>query len=284
MLVSSVEMLQAAKRGHYAIPSPDFIDSNSSKVFAETAEQLQCPIILSFAEVHLEQMSVKEAAMIGRFYAAKAGVPVALHLDHGVHMDVIQEAVREGFTSVMIDASGYDMQENIRRTKEVTAYAHAHNVPVEAEIGHVGTEETDGPHAVSASIYTETDKAVEFVRATGVDSLAVSIGTSHGKYKGTPHLNFERLQELDEMLKVPLVLHGGSGTGDENLLHCAQMGICKVNLYTDFILAAVNRVYEKHPDNWMKALHDADDAMASVLRLYYAVLGCLKTEKLTDLK
>lgn len=274
MLVSSEKMLKDAWLKHYAIPSPDYVDSNSARVFVRTAQRLNCPIILSFAEVHLEQMGIKEAANLGKFYAQAADVPVALHLDHGVEMDVIKEAIAEGFTSVMIDASALDVAENIRRTKAVTEYAHAHNVPVEAELGHVGSEEEDGPHAVSGNIYTEVAEAVRFVKETGVDSLAVSIGTSHGKYKGKPHLNFERLQELHSALSIPLVLHGGSGTGDENLAKCAMNGIAKVNLYTDFIVSALNKVYEDHPDNWLKLLKTGDKAMATVLGHYYEVLRC----------
>lgn len=274
MLVSSKEMLREALSKHYAIPSPDFVDSNSARAFVSIAQELNCPIILSFAEVHLEQMSIKEAATIGKFYASEAQVPVALHLDHGVHMEVIQEAIAVGFTSVMIDASSCELAENISRTRAVTEYAHAHDVYVEAELGHVGTEEENGPHALSGNIYTEVEAAIRFVQETAVDSLAVSIGTSHGKYKGTPHLNFERLNELHSAVPVPLVLHGGSGTGDDNLEKCALGGIAKVNLYTDFIVAALQQVYAKHPDNWLKLLGVGDVAMQEVLRHYYKVLRC----------
>lgn len=274
MLVSSEKMLKDALLYHYAIPSPDYVDSNSARIFVRTAQRLNCPIILSFAEVHLAQMGIKEAANMGKFYAQEADIPVALHLDHGVELDVIKEAIMEGFTSVMIDASAFPLEENIRRTKLVTEYAHAHHVPVEAELGHVGSEEEGGPHTVSGNIYTEVDEAVAFVKATGVDSLAVSIGTSHGKYKGKPHLNFTRLQELNQALAIPLVLHGGSGTGDENLEKCAINGIAKVNLYTDFITAALESVYAQHPDNWLKLLKTGDKAMAEVLGHYYGVLRC----------
>ena len=274
MLVASKEMLDAAYAGGYAIPSPDFVDSNSVRAFARVADELHAPLILSFAEVHLEQMSVEEAALLGRFYAERADAPVALHLDHGTRMDVIEEAIARGFTAVMIDASSEELAENIRRTKEVCDLAHAHGVTVEAEIGHVGTETEGNPHAVSESVYTEVDSAVELVRATGVDSLAVSVGTAHGAYKGVPHINFERLAELRDALGIPLVLHGGSGSGDDNLTHCAQSGVAKVNLYTDFIVAARDRVYEERPGNWVELLNTGDAAMEDVLRHYYRVLRC----------
>lgn len=274
MLVASKEMLDAAYAGGYAIPSPDFVDSNSVRAFARVADELHAPLILSFAEVHLEQMSVEEAALLGRFYAERADAPVALHLDHGTRMDVIEEAIARGFTAVMVDASSEELAENIRRTKEVCDLAHAHGVTVEAEIGHVGTETEGNPHAVSESVYTEVDSAVELVRATGVDSLAVSVGTAHGAYKGVPHINFERLAELRDALGIPLVLHGGSGSGDDNLTRCAQSGVAKVNLYTDFIVAARDRVYEERPSNWVELLNTGDAAMEDVLRHYYRVLRC----------
>lgn len=274
MLVTTKDMLAKAHEGGYAIPSPDFVDSNSVRAYAQVAGELHAPLILSFAEVHLEHLSVEEAALLGKFYAERIDAPIALHLDHGVTMPAIEEAIKRGFTSVMIDASKEELAVNIQRTKEVCELAHAHGVTVEAEIGHVGTEEEDNDHALADNVYTEVAAAKELVEATGVDSLAVSVGTKHGSYKGEPHINFERLAELNEALGIPLVLHGGSGTGDENLARCARSGVAKVNLYTEFIVAARDTVYDQHPDSWPKMLHAGDEAMKDVLRRYYRVLRC----------
>lgn len=276
MLVSTKGMLEEARAKGYAVPSPDYVDSNSVRAFAQVAGELHAPLILSFAEVHLEQMSIEEAALLGKFYAERVDAPIALHLDHGMRMEVIEEAIERGFTSVMIDASKESLDENISRTKAVVDLAHAHGVTVEAEIGHVGTEEEGNPHELSENVYTEVAAAKELVDATGVDSLAVSIGTKHGSYKGEPRINFDRLAELKAALDVPLVLHGGSGSGDGNLARCAQGGVAKVNLYTDFIVAARDAVYERHPDNWVELLNTGDAAMKDVLRHYYRVLGCVK--------
>lgn len=273
MLVSCKDMLAVARSRGRAIPSPDYVDSNSVRAFTRVAEELGAPIILSFAEVHMDHMSVEEAALLGKFYAEQASVPVALHLDHGVHMDVIETALKCGFTSVMIDASAQDLDENIRLTKEVCQLAHAQGATVEAEIGHVGSQDESGPHGVSSQVYTEVEPAKALVEATGVDMLAVAVGTAHGKYKGTPHINFQRLEELNAALDMPLVLHGGSGTGDDNLAQCARAGVAKVNLYTDFIVAALERVYQTRPDHWLDILTTGDEAMADVLRHYYRVLG-----------
>lgn len=276
MLVTTKDMLFRAREGGYAIPSPDFLDSHSARAYCQVADEFHTPLILSFAEVHLQHLCLEEAALLGRFYAERADAPVALHLDHGVTFSVIEEAIALGFTSVMIDASGEELSENIRRTREVVELAHAHGVAVEAEIGHVGTEEEGNDHALSDNVYTEVGAAQELVQATGVDSLAVSVGTKHGAYKGEPHINFERLAELNAALGIPLVLHGGSGSGDDNLRRCAQGGVAKVNLYTDFIVAARDAVYDQHPDSWPKMLHTADEAMKDVLRRYYRVLGCVR--------
>lgn len=276
MLVSSGDMLVRAHREGYAIPSPDYVDSNSCRAFVQVADELSAPLILSFAEVHLEHLSLEEAADLGTFYAKRTSAPIALHLDHGVHMEVIDEAIRLGFTSVMIDASSEDLDENIRRTKEVCQLAHAHGITVEAEIGHVGAEEEDNPHGKSDNVYTEVAAAKQLVTSTGVDSLAVSIGTSHGAYRGgTPHINFERLAELNDALGIPLVLHGGSGTGDDNLARCAAGGVAKVNLYTEFIQAALDAVYDQHPTMWLDLLNTGDEAMRAVLRRYYHVFHCV---------
>ena len=274
MLVSTKDMLAHAQAGGYAVPSPDFIDSRSARAFCSVAGELRAPLILSFAEVHREHLGVDEAAELGRFYAERTDAPVALHLDHGVTFSVIEEAIARGFTSVMIDASKEDLPENIRRTRAVVELAHAHGVAVEAEIGHVGTEEEGNDHALSENVYTEVAAACELVRATGVDSLAVSIGTKHGAYKGAPRISFKRLAELRAALDVPLVLHGGSGSGDDNLARCAQGGVAKVNLYTDFIVAARDAVYEQRPDNWVRMLDAGEEAMKDVLRRYYRVLRC----------
>ena len=277
MLVTGKELLKEAQKNGYAVPSPDFWDSASARVFVQVAEKLHQPVILSFAEIHKDHLSLEEAAAIGRFYAESVSVPVALHLDHGTSLEFIKKAIDLGFTSVMIDASAKDFDENVRITKEAVEYAHRFNIPVEAEIGHVGSEDEEGPHVISASTYTEPAMAAEFVRQTGADSIAVSIGTSHGAYKnGTPHINFDILKEIRKAVDVPLVLHGGSGSGDENLSECARLGICKVNIYTDYIKAAREAAMERPYGNWLQVLDAAEKAVAEVHEHYYHVLNCVK--------
>ena len=274
MLVTTKEMFEKSRKEGYAIVAPDFWDSNSCKAYVETAEELGVPVILSFAQAHSEMLSVEEALHIAKFYAEKASVPVAIHLDHGLDVETVKKAVDLGYTSVMIDASAQPYEVNVARTKEVCDYAHAHGVVVEADLGHVGsgdviTSENKEALADDHNIYTEVEMAKKFVEETGVDSLAVSIGTSHGLYKGTPVIDFDRLHELRAALPVPLVLHGGSGSGNENLERCATEGISKINVFTDFTVAAIESSKSEDYINWYKLILDSDKAIKDKLAFYF---------------
>lgn len=275
MLVTSKELFEAAKAGRYAIPAANFIDLSSLRWYVEVAEELRMPLILALAEAHIgENVTLEDAALVGRKYAQEASVPVVLHLDHGATPDLIRRAVDLGFSSVMIDASMEDFEENVRRTKEIIDYAHPNGVVVEAEIGHVGVGKNIGASESAGaddSRYTTVEDALRFTEETGVDSLAVSIGTAHGLYKGTPHISFERLAELSAAVKTPLVLHGGSSSGDENLHRCAQGGISKINIYTDFLVAAKAAVDQGKPDNYLALKALARQGMQDCLRHYYSV-------------
>ncbi len=269
MLVSTDKLFEHAKKNNCAIPAPDFVDSGSAKAFVEVAEQLKCPVILSYAEVHNDILSLEEAFCIGKFYGERATVPVALHLDHGMSFEITQQAVKLGFTSVMIDASVKPFKQNIAISKEVAEFAHKHNVVVEAEIGHVGSGVNYENHSETDSIYTNVSDAIEFVKQTNVDSLAVSIGTAHGIYKGEPKLDFDRLQELSQALTIPLVLHGGSSSGDENLRRCATSGISKINIFTDLMVGAFDNI--KDAKDYLELQENAQEGMKKVLRHYYEV-------------
>ena len=278
MLASAKEILLAAKKKNCGIVAPDLWDLNSGRDYVQVAEELNAPILFAFAEAHKHLISLEEAAIIGRYLISSVKVPIALHLDHGVTPDYIKKAISLGFNSVMIDASAYDFKENVRRTKEIVDYAHANGVDVEAEIGHVGgTTEGADESITNDSVYTTVEEAYEFVKQTQVDSLAVSIGTSHGVYKNqkNPTLNFQRLQELANAVPVPLVLHGGSGTGDANLRKCVENGITKVNVFTEFTTAALKGAQEalsKNPKSFMPLQELADMEIKKVLAHYIHLL------------
>lgn len=273
MLARTKDLLQKARAHHYGVIAPDFIDLHSARIFVKTAERLKTPILLSFAQAHRHLLSLEEAALIGKFWIEQVQTPISLHLDHGEDFAYIEKAIKCGFNSVMIDASMHALQDNIQITKEVVDFAHAHSVDVEAEIGHVGGATEGGDE--TDSIYTSVSEAVAFVKATSVDSLAVSIGTSHGVYKNhkNPQLNFERLKELRAAVPIPLVLHGGSGTGDDNIRRAVQEGITKVNVFTEFMTSAFKTIQEEKPDRYASLQLAADKGMEKTLAHYITVVS-----------
>ncbi len=239
MLVNSSLLFKKAQKEHFAIPSANFVDMEGIKNHVQCAEEMGLPLIIAIAESHLgDNINLEDAALVGRKYAKEASVPIVLHLDHGESVETCKKAIDLGFTSVMIDASTKSFEENVATTREVVEYAHARGVVVEAEIGHVASNFNMND---TEALYTTAEEAAEFAKQSGCDSLAISIGTAHGVYKAKaiPEISFEALASIREATDVPLVLHGGSGSGDENLNRCAREGICKVNVYTDLYLAAL---------------------------------------------
>ena len=273
MLVTSKEMLLAAQKGGFAFPAPNFVDQMSIRSYVEVAEKRKIPMMLCFAEAHQEYLSLEEAAALGRFYGEKSNLPLVLHLDHGQKLDTIIRAIELGFTSVMIDASTQPLAENIRLTREVVGYAHSKGVVVEAEIGHVGAGENYENHAADDSLYTLPAEAKQFADETEVDSLAVSIGTVHGVYKAAPKIDFEILRQIKEIVSVPLVLHGGSSTGDQNLARCAREGITKINIFTDLMNAAAEEIKKAEFKNYMEVEKAAQAGMRKCLEHYCEVFG-----------
>ncbi len=228
MLTTLNEILGKAKREGYGVAAPDAYSSSSVMACFKAAENLKAPLIVSC----LGTTNMEETGENVKFYARKyPDAVVTLHLDHGSSFEEIMRALRSGYTSVMIDRSKLPFEENVREVREVVRIAHAMGVSVEAELGHVGTG-TEYDKTRDSGL-THKEEARRFVEETGVDALAVAVGTSHGVYKGTPKLEFELLKEIASLVTVPLVLHGGSGTGDENLKKCIACGIQKINLFTD---------------------------------------------------
>lgn len=272
MLVTSKELFKKAQEGKFAIPAPNFIDLESLRWHVETAERHNLPLILALAEAHIgENITLEDAALVGKKYAEEAKVPVVLHLDHGTTPEVIKKAIDLGFSSVMIDASQDTFEENVRKTKEIIDYAHPKGVVVEAEIGHVGAGENYENHETSDSQYTKVEEAKKFAEETGVDSLAISIGTAHGMYKGIPEINFDRLKEIAAAVDTPLVLHGGSSSGDENLNRCATNGITKINIFSDLLVAAKEEIDNNKPETYLDVKALSKQGMQKCLEHYYAV-------------
>ncbi|MFR3684602.1 MAG: class II fructose-bisphosphate aldolase [Enterococcus sp.] len=273
MLVSTKEMLQRARREGYAVPAPNFFDFRSASAYLEVAEALNKPLILAFAQAHMDQLDLEDAAMIGRYLAKKASVPVALHLDHGTDETIIKQAIDLGFTSVMIDASQEKIEENIMKTKAIVAFARPREVAVEAELGHVGAGDNYEDHEHSDSIYTKASEVEKFIEVTNVDSLAISIGTAHGIYKGEPKISFNTLHDIFLKTAIPLVLHGGSSSGEENLHRCATEGIAKINIFTDLVEGGMKAINNGRPTELFELENLRSRGMKAVLEKYYHLLA-----------
>lgn len=234
-LVTSKQMLADAQKGGYAIGAFNAENMEMVKAIIKAAEELKAPVMIQTTPSTVKYASLEMFVGMVRAEARDASVPVCLHLDHGSSFELAVRAIKEGYTSVMIDGSKLPFEENIDVSARVAAVAHPNNIPVEAELGKVGGKEDD--HEAVADTNTDPMQAKEFVEKTGIDSLAVAIGTAHGFYVGTPVLDKERLSEIRAAVDIPLVLHGASGLSEEDVKDCVKRGICKVNFATELRVA-----------------------------------------------
>ena len=250
-LVTSEKMLADAQKGGYAVGAFNVENMEMVKAVIAAAEELHAPVMLQTTPSTIKYGTLETYYAIVAAEAKKAAVPVCLHLDHGSSFELAVQALKAGYTSVMIDGSHEDFEGNIAVSKQVADAAKACGIPVEAELGKVGGKEDD----LEAEADTNTDpmEAKEFVERTGVTSLAVAIGTAHGFYKGTPVLDKERVSEIRKVVSIPLVLHGASGLSDEEVRECVRRGICKVNFATELRAAytdAGKKLIEEKPDTF----------------------------------
>ncbi|MDU5129777.1 class II fructose-bisphosphate aldolase [Atopobium minutum] len=251
MLVSTKEMLRDAQARHYAVGAFNVENLEFVMAVIRAAEAKKSPVIMQTTPGTLKYAGLEYFVSMVRTAAQKASVPVALHLDHGDSFDRCMQAMRAGYTSVMIDGSHVCFEDNIALTASVTKVAQAIDLPVEAELGKVGGKEDDGPAVEGENPYTDPDEAVEFVERTGCTSLAVGVGTAHGVYKGIPHIEQGVLKEIRSRLDIPLVLHGTSGVPDDQVAEAIQNGICKVNYATELrqaFMAGFMEYMAAHPD------------------------------------
>lgn len=235
MLVNLNEVLKKAQKEKYAVGLFNTTDTDMLQAVIEAAEESRSPVILGTAEVLLPYGELKLIAPSVIAAAKRASVPVVVHYDHGLTFERCLEALQLGFSSVMFDGSVKPYGQNIEETKEIVKIAHAFGASVEGEIGHVG-EAAQGDESLE-NMYTTVAEAKEYLENTGVDALAVAIGSAHGVYKKKPKLNVERLKEIAGAVSVPLVLHGGSGLSDDDFKNTIRNGIAKVNIFTDLCLA-----------------------------------------------
>lgn len=235
-LATMKDMLKEARKKGYAVGAFEFWSYDSARVIVKAAEQRNMPVILQVGHFERDYMDgYRNAYRIANMAADLVHVPVALHLDHAEEYGEVLTALEAGFTSVMIDASAKPFEENVYLTKEVVKTASCYGASVEAELGQLLGNE--GNVSSDASALTDPDSAAEFVEKTGIDALAVAIGTAHGFYKSEPHIDIERLEKIAAKVDIPLVLHGGSGTPREAVSQAIKRGISKVNICTEFIEA-----------------------------------------------
>ena len=250
-LTTSATMLAGARSGGYAVGAFNVENMEMVKAVIAAAEELSAPVMLQTTPSTVKYGTLETYRAIVAAEAAKASVPVCLHLDHGSSFELAARAIHAGYTSVMIDGSHESFEDNIAISKKVADMANACGIPVEAELGKVGGKEDDLESEGDAN--TDPAEAAEFVKRTGVTSLAIGIGTAHGFYVGTPVLDKKRVSDIREVVSVPLVLHGASGLSDDDVRECVRRGICKVNFATELRAAytdAGKKLLAEKPDTF----------------------------------
>lgn len=268
-MVSLSEVLRNTRENHFAVGAFDTMDYAFTEGILQAAEESRTPIIVAAGDFPGPDYTNFLPYLVDRI--SRTTVPVCLHFDHGASFEACARAIRAGYSSVMIDGSRLPFEENIAQTRRVVEMAHACGVTVEGEIGHVGASSGSMESVRDDTSYTEPEAALEFAEKTGVDALAVAIGTVHGVYKSTPKLDFERLEEIRSLVSVPLVMHGGSGLSAENFKHVIESGISKINAFTNLTLKVSEEIGKEMPElsrgmSHEISLHMTEYAKQEVLR------------------
>lgn len=277
-LVSVTELLVKADREGYAIGAFNANNMEIIQAIAEAAALEKSPVIMQASQGAIKYAGLEFITGLVKLAADEYQVPIALHLDHGTDFDQVVKCIRSGFSSVMYDGSKLPLEENIAMTKKVLDIARPIGVSVEAELGKIGGTEDHVHVDERDAMYTDPEEARIFVEQTAVESLAIAIGTAHGQYKGEPHLDFERLKQIKELVKIPIVLHGSSGVPDQTVQKAIQLGVCKVNIDTNIreaFVGEMRRIIMKEPNEIdpRKILGPARDATVEIIRQKMRVFG-----------
>ncbi|MFW6390097.1 MAG: class II fructose-bisphosphate aldolase [Halanaerobiales bacterium] len=270
-LVSSLPLLKKAQKKRVAIPAFNIHNLETAQGVIEGAAELRAPVIIATTPGTLRHTGINCIFQIIKSLARKYNIPIALHLDHCSNYDTLVKTIRNGYTSVMIDASELPYKKNVGLVKEVVKVGHAVGIPVEGELGRIGGTEDDMTLDEREATLTVPEEAVDFVDKTGIDFLAVAIGTAHGVYKGEPELDFERLSSIAELVNIPLVLHGASGVPDADVKKAIKSGICKVNIATELKIPfarAVKNYFSRNPEatDPRKYLNSGKEALKKVVK------------------
>lgn len=277
-LVSMTELLQKAQKGHYAVGAFNCNNMEIVQAIVAAAEAENAPVIIQASQGAIKYAGIEFISGLTKLAAEKANVPIALHLDHGTSFEQVMQCVRNGFSSVMIDGSKLQLEDNIALTNKVIEAVRILGVSVEAELGKIGGTEDDITVSEREALFTDPAEAERFVQATKVDALAIAIGTAHGQYKGIPKLDFERLTQIRERISTPIVLHGSSGVPDDALREAISRGVCKVNIDTNIreaFVRAARLALEGNPEEIdpRKMLGPAREAATVIIREKIRVFG-----------
>lgn len=278
MLVSGKEILDHAHKNNYAVGAFNINNMEILQSIITACEENNSPVIIQASEGAIKYAGIDYLTNMVHLASQKTHIPVCLHLDHGTTYETIIQCIQYGFSSVMIDASHYDLKQNIEKTKEIVKIAHSVGVSVEAELGRLSGIEEQISVDEKDSIYTNPKEAEIFVEETGIDSLAIAIGTAHGKYKGKPILDFERLATIKKMLNMPIVLHGASGILEDDIKKAVNLGVNKINIDTDIRVAftdAIKNFLLENPEVFdpRKILTPAKKAMIEVVKSKTTMFG-----------
>ena len=281
-MINSKELLLHAQKNGYAVPAFNCHNLETIQVIVETANELRSPVIIAGTPGTFDYAGRDYIQSIVETAAKKYNIPIVLHLDHHTKIEDIEASLKLGTKSVMIDASHHSYDENIAIVKKVVELAHKFDATVEAELGILGGQEDDLVVNEKDSKYTNPQQAVDFVKKTGIDSLAVAIGTAHGLYKEDPKLDFERLKEIRSLVTIPLVLHGASGVPEEAVKKAISLGITKINIATELKIPFSHKLREylvAHPEenDPRKYMKDAKKAMAEVIK--EKILMCMSQNR-----
>jgi len=272
------ELLDDARAKHYAVGAFNYCNMETAQAVVEAASALRSPVIAMIGPGELPLIGVRAAVDIAKSAAREASVPICLHLDHAYEYELVAECIDVGFPSVMIDASRFPFEDNVRLTKKVVEIARPRGVSVEAELGAVGRVDDSALEGGNTASLTSPSEAAEFCERTGIDALAVAIGNAHGLYTQRPELDFDRLQAIRDATGVPLVLHGGSGTPLEQLRRAIEIGVSKVNVASElsraYLAAMEKAIADANGKVWYAgALVEAKAAVAAVVADWMNKLG-----------
>lgn len=277
-LVPGIELLRRAYEEGYAVGSFNINNMEILQAILQAAEEEKSPVMIQTSQGAIKYAGAAYLAAMVKAGAEQVSVPVALHLDHGDDWKVALQCLRYGWTSLMYDGSHLPLEENIRETRRVVEMAHAVGVSVEGELGRISGVEEQVAVSEREAFFTDPEEAEIFVRETGVDYLAVSIGTAHGLYKGKPDLDFPRLEEIQRRVKIPIVLHGGSGVPEDQIKKAISLGVAKINIDTELrqaFLKTMREKLEENPDQLdpRKVLGPGRDAMVAVVKEKMRLFG-----------